>query len=212
MSNTEEKEDTLPVVIFVLGGPGAGKGTQCLKIAEKYGFNHLSAGDLLRAEKRKKDSKNGELIRKCIEEGKIVPGDVTVTLLSNAMTERKSSSKFFLVDGFPRNDGNLSGWKKIVGEKAKVASTLFFSCSYEILEKRLLQRGKTSGRSDDNLESIKKRFVNYEKETLPILDKLEKDGIKIEKIDSSVTKEKVFDALKSIIDKVIDENTGKASL
>jgi len=91
MSNTEEKEDTLPVVIFVLGGPGAGKGTQCLKIAEKYGFNHLSAGDLLRAEKRKKDSKNGELIRKCIEEGKIVPGDVTVTLLSNAMTERKSS-------------------------------------------------------------------------------------------------------------------------
>jgi len=104
-------------VIFVLGGPGAGKGTQCSLLVEKYNFSHLSAGDLLRAEQDRPDSQYGDLIRTHIREGKIVPMEVTIKLLENAMRaalQSKSSSGSgsgsgwddgkgrFLIDGFPR--------------------------------------------------------------------------------------------------------------
>ncbi|MEE6522626.1 hypothetical protein FKM82_021251, partial [Ascaphus truei] len=70
-----------PLVVFVLGGPGAGKGTQCERIVEKYGYTHLSAGDLLRDERKKPDSQFGELIETYIKDGKIVPVDITISLL-----------------------------------------------------------------------------------------------------------------------------------
>ena len=89
-------------VIFVLGGPGAGKGTQCEKLVKGYGFTHLSAGDLLRAEQKREGSEFGNEIRECIKEGTIVRMEVTVQLLENAMTEDmkdKSSNCRFLIDG-----------------------------------------------------------------------------------------------------------------
>jgi UMP-CMP kinase len=93
-------------VLFVLGGPGAGKGTQCANLVRDYNFTHLSAGDLLRAEQERPGSEFGELIKSYIKDGKIVPMEVTVQLLENAMTDviNKSPSKTgkFLVDGFPR--------------------------------------------------------------------------------------------------------------
>jgi len=90
-------------VVFVLGGPGTGKGTQCEKLKEDWGFNHLSAGELLREEMARPDSEYGELIKKFIQEGEIVPMEITVGLLQNKMQEyiRKDSRKF-LIDGFPR--------------------------------------------------------------------------------------------------------------
>ena len=88
-------------VVFVLGGPGSGKGTQCANIVKGFGFKHLSAGDLLRAEQEREGSEFGELIKENIKEGKIVPMEVTVQLLENAMTEglgAKGEGKF-LIDG-----------------------------------------------------------------------------------------------------------------
>ena len=85
----------VPKVLFVLGGPGAGKGTQCEKITEEFPFLHLSAGDLLRKEKANSDSENGKLIQECIAEGKIVPVAVTVDLLLKAMS--KSNKSLFLI-------------------------------------------------------------------------------------------------------------------
>jgi UMP-CMP kinase len=87
-------------VIFVLGGPGAGKGTQCANLVRDYGFQHLSAGDLLRAEQARPSSEFGELIKSYIKDGKIVPMEVTVALLENAMRDRieKGNTKF-LIDG-----------------------------------------------------------------------------------------------------------------
>lgn len=87
-------------VIFVLGGPGSGKGTQCAKLVKDYGFTHLSAGDLLRAEQAREGSKYGQLIADYIKAGDIVPQEVTLALLEQAM--RESESKKFLIDGFPR--------------------------------------------------------------------------------------------------------------
>lgn len=88
-------------VIFVLGGPGAGKGTQCSKLVSDYGFKHLSAGDLLREEQDRPGSDFGEMIKTYIKEGTIVPMEVTIQLLENAMKKSMEEEKksMFLIDG-----------------------------------------------------------------------------------------------------------------
>lgn len=90
-------------VVFVLGGPGSGKGTNCERIVKDFGYVHLSAGDLLRAE-RASGSELAEMINTYIKEGKIVPAEVTVRLLKAAM--EKCETKKFLIDGFPRGKLN----------------------------------------------------------------------------------------------------------
>lgn len=97
-----------PLVVFVLGGPGSGKGTQSAKLVSDFGFVHLSAGDLLREEVNS-GSKNGDMIATMIKNGEIVPSVVTVNLLKTAI--EKSGKDRFLVDGFPRNEENNSSWE-----------------------------------------------------------------------------------------------------
>lgn len=162
-----------PQVIFVLGGPGAGKGTQCAKIVEHFSFCHLSAGDCLRAA-RDSGSADGKLIEECITEGKIVPVEITAKLLKEAM--EASDKPNFLIDGFPRNLDNLEGWDRIVGDAAQVRFVLFFDCPESVMESRLMERGKTSGRSDDNVETIRKRFHTYVESTRPIIDRFAGEG------------------------------------
>jgi|GEM_PF-34572 len=163
-------------VIFVLGGPGSGKGTQCTKMESDLDLVHLSAGDLLREERNNPNSKDGALIEAYIKEGKIVPIEITVKLLIAAM--RCSESTTFLIDGFPRNQDNLDGWLRETSalENIKVQGVWFFDCPQNVMEKRLVERGKTSGRSDDNLESIRKRFETFHNESMPIIDYFNKKG------------------------------------
>lgn len=93
-------------VVFVLGGPGAGKGTQCSRLVAEAGFVHLSAGELLRAE-RKSGTPTAELINAVINRGEIVPGEITTGLLKRAMEKScEEGKRYFLIDGFPRNDDN----------------------------------------------------------------------------------------------------------
>ncbi len=139
----------LNIVLF--GPPVAGKGTQCQKLVADLGLGHLSAGDLLRAEKES-GSENGDLINSYIVEGKIVPVEITVKLLFPASQKGFSAGKRrFLVDGFPRNKDNLDGWDRVVGVKAVVEFCLQLETSEDIMLSRLLERGKSSGRSDDKL-------------------------------------------------------------
>ena len=100
-----------PFVVFVLGGPGSGKGTQSARLVSEYGFVHLSAGDLLREEVAS-GSKNGDMIANMIKNGEIVPSVVTVNLLKGAI--EKSGKDKFLVDGFPRNEENNQSWEDTV--------------------------------------------------------------------------------------------------
>ncbi|XP_063901123.1 UMP-CMP kinase-like, partial [Zophobas morio] len=153
-------------VVFVLGAPGAGKGTQCQKIADEFNYVHLSAGDLLRKE-RNSGSKNGELIESYIKEGKIVPVDITIKLIREAMG--KSGNKNFLIDGFPRNNDNLRGWTELMSKEAQIEFILFFECPVQECLSRALLRGQTSGRSDDNEESFSKRVQTYLDSTRPII-------------------------------------------
>lgn len=163
---------TQPNVVFVLGAPGAGKGTQCQKIVEKFGFVHLSAGDLLRAERKSPGSQYGELIENHITNGTIVPVAITCSLLERAMKD--SDKNDFLIDGFPRNEDNLTGWNEAMGDKVNLKFVLNFDCGQNACIERCLARGAAgSGRSDDNEESLKKRFVTFTNATTPIIKHFE---------------------------------------
>src|SRR5437762_1501424 len=159
-------------VIFVLGGPGSGKGTQSGNLVRDYGFVHLSAGDLLRIEQDREGSKYGDLIRNHIRNGIIVPMEITVALLLDSMTaaltnkETRTPKPRFLIDGFPRKMDQATFFEETV---CPSTLTLFLSCPEDVLLNRLLSRGKTSGRDDDNIESIRKRFRVFEETTLPVV-------------------------------------------
>lgn len=183
--------ESKPRVIFVLGGPGVGKGTQCKMLVDTQGFIHLSAGDLLRAE-RLKGSAQGELIEKIAVEGRIVPSEITVGLLRNAMQSNGWASKRFLVDGFPRNQENVDVWNRIMTD-AEVEFLLFIDCPevryrQDMMISRIL--GRNEARSDDNIETLRKRLVTYREQTTPVIDLYEREG-KVRKISGEGTPEAV---------------------
>ncbi|KAJ4973344.1 hypothetical protein NE237_006518 [Protea cynaroides] len=173
--------------IFVLGGPGSGKGTQCEKIVEHFGFTHLSTGDLLKAE-MESNSENGTTIRNMRKEGKIVPSEVTIKLLQRAMQE--SGNNKFLIDGFPRNEENRAAFENIMNIQPDFV--FFFKCSEEERKRRILNRNQ--GRDDDNIDTILKRFKVYEESTLPIIEYYRSKG-KICEIDAERPVEEVFEVI-----------------
>ncbi|KAF8876033.1 adenylate kinase-domain-containing protein [Gymnopilus junonius] len=194
-------------VIFVLGGPGAGKGTQCGLLVKDFNFCHLSAGDLLRVEQNREGSEYGDLIRTCIREGTIVPMEVTIKLLENAMTaaiKEKTGDGWaegkgrFLIDGFPRKMDQALKFEETVCVSSCV---LFFSTTEEVMLGRLLERGKTSGREDDNVESIKKRFRTYKNDTMPVIEHYGSQG-KLAEVDSSEDVDVVYKLASSVVEDV----------
>ena len=175
-----------PQIIFVLGGPGSGKGTQCEKIVKNYNYIHLSAGELLREERKNPNSQVGQQIEDICLAGGIVPDTITCSLLEKAMNgysstasttprcpdasgEGDSKPQKFLIDGYPRNQDNLQGWYKNMGHKTETKFVLFFDCSQEKCVERLVERAKTSGRFDDEVEVVKRRFKTYFDVTMPII-------------------------------------------
>ncbi|RFU35175.1 hypothetical protein B7463_g1123, partial [Scytalidium lignicola] len=188
-------------VIFVLGGPGAGKGTQCANLVRDYKFTHLSAGDLLREEQNRPGSEFGALIKDYIKNGLIVPMEVTVQLLENAMSDAMSKAGTkngkFLIDGFPRKMDQALKFEETVCPSKFV---LFFDCPEETMEKRLLKRGETSGRSDDNIESIKKRFRTFIETSMPVVDYFDKDG-RVVKIEATRSPDVVYVDVKKQLQK-----------
>lgn len=181
-----------PNVVFVLGGPGAGKGTMCELAESQLGWTHLSMGDLLRAE-RETGGSAATTIEAHMAAGKLVPNEIMVTLLRQTMEQiiRKTGRKNFLLDGFPRSLSNLDEWNKIFGSDLELPKMLYFECPYEVLEKRILGRAKYSGRSDDNLASVKLRFDTFKAETLPTVDHFRQLNKCIE-IDTSQDRQAVY--------------------
>jgi UMP-CMP kinase family protein len=199
-TKTTTMQTPLPRVLFILGAPGSGKGTVSTSLVQDYGVIHLSAGDLLREERTRPGSEHGALIESYIKEGKIVPVAITVGLLWKEIEKNMLNGKMhFLVDGFPRNDDNLRGWNEVVGKKARVVGVLFLDAPESVVEERLLERGKSSGRSDDNLASIKKRFVTYTSETRPILDLYDKKGM-CWRVDAAQNKDVVYHFVRQLVD------------
>ncbi|WP_442505156.1 nucleoside monophosphate kinase [Novipirellula sp. SH528] len=195
-----------PNVVFVLGGPGAGKGTMCELAESQLGWTHLSTGDLLRAE-RQSGGSTADTIAEIIAAGKLVPNEIVVTLLKNAMEHitRTTGMNNFLLDGFPRSLSNLAGWYEIFGEDTELPKMLYFECPYAVLEKRILGRAKYTGRIDDNVESLKLRFDTFKSETLPTVE-LFKSKNKCAEIDTSHDRQTVYATVCSNLAEYTDKN------
>lgn len=195
-----------PNVVFVLGGPGAGKGTMCELAQSQLGWTHLSTGDLLRAE-RESGGANATIINNFISEGKLVSNEIIIDLLKNAMERitRTTGKVNFLLDGFPRSLHNLEGWQQAFGADSELPKMLYFECPYPVLEERILARAKYTGRVDDNVESIKLRFDTFKSETLPTVDHFRSKGKCVE-IDTSQDRQAVYQMVVSNLSEFTDKS------
>ena len=156
--------------LILFGPPGAGKGTQSEQLIHAYELKHISTGDLLRAE-RKAGTELGVKANEYIAKGELVPDEVVVGMVRNFMKEH-SSSKGFIFDGFPRTTPQAEALDNLLAEfGAKIDIVLGLEVNEDELVKRLLLRGETSGRADDQSEeTIRNRFKEYQTKTLPLMD------------------------------------------
>uniref|UniRef100_A0AC34R5R0 Adenylate kinase n=1 Tax=Panagrolaimus sp. JU765 TaxID=591449 RepID=A0AC34R5R0_9BILA len=211
---------------FFSGGPGSGKGTQCDLIVKKYGLTHLSSGDLLRAEVQGK-TEIGLKCKAIMDQGGLVPLEVILDLVKKAMVEAaKKGTKGFLIDGYPREVKQGDQFEAEIQEAAVViyfecteatltelkqgdqfeaeiqeaAVVIYFECTEATLTERLLGRGKSSGRSDDNAETIKNRLATFLKSTQPVVEHYNKKG-KLAKINAERGVEPIFADVCAVLDK-----------
>ena len=157
----------LNIVIF--GAPGSGKGTQSERIVEKYGINHISTGDVLRAE-IKNGTELGKTAKGYIDQGQLIPDELMIDILASVFDSFKDS-KGVIFDGFPRTIAQAEALKKMLAERGQDVSVMVdLEVPEDELMVRLIKRGKDSGRADDNEETIKKRLHVYHSQTAPLID------------------------------------------
>ncbi|KAF7269926.1 hypothetical protein GWI33_017022 [Rhynchophorus ferrugineus] len=183
-------------IIWVLGGPGSGKGTQCDRIVQKYGFTHLSSGDLLRNEVSS-GSPRGKELTAIMERGELVPIDVVLELLKEAILQALPTSKGYLIDGYPREKEQGILFEQRI---APVNLVIFFDASEETLVSRLLERAKTSGRVDDNEETIKKRLHTFNTHNDHVIQQYPE---KLRRIHAERSPEEIFAETSGFIDQLL---------
>lgn len=186
--------------LILFGPPGSGKGTQSERLVEKYGVVHLSTGNLLRAEIAQKTPLGLEA-KSFIDKGQLVPDEVVIGMVDSYF-DQHSEARGFLFDGFPRTVAQAKALDKLLElKKTGIASVLALEVNEEELVKRLLNRGKTSGRSDDTDEAvIRKRFSVYNEETSPVAEHYKK-AKKFQSIKGEGSVDDIFDRLCEVIDR-----------
>ncbi|XP_071492016.1 UMP-CMP kinase-like [Diadema antillarum] len=138
-------------VIFALGMPGAGKTTQCRKIAKEFGFRHIAVGELVR-DKMKEDFDEKEDWQGFLDKGQLLPSKYIVSLIKQSMEDNPST---FIIDAFPGNPENLRTWNSEMADKMPLKFALFFDCKEKTAEARILSRAQTGKRLDDCTEKIR---------------------------------------------------------
>lgn len=161
--------------IVIFGAPGSGKGTQSDLLVQKYGFKHISTGDVLRAE-IKNGTELGNTAKSYIDKGQLIPDSLMIDILA-ATYDALCPCEGVIFDGFPRTIPQAEALKQMLAERGtEVAGMLELEVPEEMLMERLINRGKTSGRADDNAETIKKRLDVYHSQTAPLIAWYEKEG------------------------------------
>ena len=164
----------LNVVIF--GAPGSGKGTQSERIVEKFGINHISTGDVLRAE-IKNGTELGKTAKGYIDQGQLIPDELMIDILASVFDSFKDS-KGVIFDGFPRTIAQAGALKQMLADRGQAVSVMLdLDVPEEELMTRLIKRGQESGRADDNEETIKKRLLLYHSQTAPLIDWYKNEGV-----------------------------------
>lgn len=158
------------ISIVLFGKPGAGKGTQAEFLKEKYNLKHISTGDVFRFN-LKNDTDLGKEARVYMDRGELVPDEITINMLRDEV-EKNMDCAGFLFDGFPRTIKQAEALEELlVSKKLALTATVALEADDEVLVARILERGKTSGRADDQDEQkIRNRYVEYNEKTAPLID------------------------------------------
>jgi adenylate kinase len=191
--------------IVIFGPPGSGKGTQSVKISEKYQLKHLSTGDVLR-EEIKSGSALGTDIARLIDTGNFVPDEMIQQMVEAILVENKDGNGI-IFDGFPRTVKQAAWLKSTLENKLgwKVNLLLCLDVAEDILTQRIMERGKDSGRADDGDEKIiEKRIKVYHEKTKPVIEFYEVQG-KLKTVNGFGSMDDVFKGICEVIDAKRDE-------
>ena len=185
--------------IVLFGKPGAGKGTQADFLKHKYNLVHLSTGDIF-IFNIKNDTELGRLAKTYMDNGDLVPDEVTIQMLQSEV-DKNPQAAGFLFDGFPRTIAQAEALDKfLAGKNQKITATVALEANDEILVQRLLERGKTSGRPDDqDEEKIRNRYQEYNEKTAPLMD-FYKAQHKFYAVDGIGSIEEVTERLSLVLD------------
>ncbi len=189
--------------LILFGPPGSGKGTQSEKLIRKYGLKHLSTGDLLRSEIANQTALGLEA-KNMMDRGQLVPDEVVIGMIASAL-DTNPEAKGFLFDGFPRTSAQAEALDRLLELKnTSINKMLAMDVSEEELVSRLLKRGMTSGRSDDNNEGvIRARIAEYHNKTAAVADYYQKFG-KVVLVKGEGSVEEIFEGLCKEIDEVVE--------
>ncbi|XP_029687509.1 adenylate kinase isoenzyme 5 isoform X2 [Takifugu rubripes] len=178
-----------PKVILVIGGPGSGKGTQCMKIAERYGFHYVSVGELLRKKMIHNATSNRKwsLIAKIITNGELAPQETTITEIKQKIMKIPDTNGI-VIDGFPRDIGQALSFEDQICTPDLV---VFLACTNHHLKERLHKRAEQQGRPDDNPKAIDRRLTNFKQNTIPLVKYFQEREL-IVTLDADRDEEEVF--------------------
>ena len=192
--------------IVIFGAPGSGKGTQSERLVERYGLHHISTGELLR-EHIAKCTPLGKLADSYISKGLLIPDELMIDVLHDLFHENPQSlNKGVIFDGFPRTVAQAEALSEMLDEYGTtVHAVVGLEVGDDELIDRLVKRGKDSGRSDDNLDTIKKRIAVYHKQTAPLRDYYLSKG-QYNAIKGSGSVEDIFKEISGTLDRHKDKH------
>ncbi|KAM5256121.1 adenylate kinase isoenzyme 5 isoform 5-T5 [Ctenodactylus gundi] len=177
-----------PKIILVIGGPGSGKGTQSLKIAERYGFQYISVGELLRKKIHSASSnRKWSLIAKIITNGELAPQETTITEIKQKLMQIPDEEGI-VIDGFPRDVAQALSFEDQICTPDLV---VFLACANQRLKERLLKRAEQQGRPDDNLKATQRRLMNFKQNATPLVKYFQEKGL-IVTFDADRNEDEVF--------------------
>ena len=180
--------------IVLFGGPGSGKGTQSEKLIDKYGLHHISTGEVLR-DHIKRETELGKIAKSYIDEGQLIPDELMIQILDDVLEKEAKDKPGVIFDGFPRTIPQAEALHNLLKKRDKeLDAVVGLEVPDDELVKRMINRGKITGRADDNEETIKKRLKVYHDQTSPLKNHYEKQN-KYVAINGNREIEHIFDSI-----------------